>query len=74
MGQSPDPDVEDYKQAHSLEVFGSQFLVIGGYPPGKDVERNVTCAKELIRISDMNTTGVSLYEPTLLFLWARLTR
>ena len=54
------PDSVVRMRSHTCNAVGSQLLIIGGYPPSAQVEKNATCDPELIKVLDMNTMTVSI--------------
>lgn len=55
------PDSVVRMRSHTCNAVGSQLLIIGGYPPSAQVEKNATCDPELIKVLDMNTMTVSIF-------------
>jgi len=55
------PDSMVRMRSHTCNAVGSQLLIIGGYPPSAQVDVNVSCDPELIKVLDMNTMAVSIF-------------
>ncbi|KAG0125102.1 hypothetical protein HOY82DRAFT_673246 [Tuber indicum] len=53
------PDSMARMRSHSCNAVGSQLLIIGGYPPSAQVEKDAPCDPELIKVLDMNEMAVS---------------
>jgi len=41
-------------RSHTCNAVGSQLLIIGGYPPSAQVEKDAPCDPELIKVLNMN--------------------
>lgn len=69
------PDSMVRMRSHTCNAVGSQLLIIGGYPPSAQVDANVSCDPELIKVLDMNTmTWGSRYTPGTVYKTPELVR
>lgn len=50
----------DSRRAHTCHAVGGQMIVLGGYPPGVNVNVTAPCDKYLIQVFDLNKMSVRL--------------
>ncbi|CUS07228.1 unnamed protein product [Tuber aestivum] len=69
------PDSMVRMRSHTCNAVGSQLLIIGGYPPSAQVEKDAPCDSELIKVLDMNqVTWSSHYTPGTVYKTPEIVR
>jgi len=62
-------------RSHTCNAVGSQLLIIGGYPPSAQVEKDAPCDSELIKVLDMNAmTWSSHFTPGTVYKTPEIVR
>jgi hypothetical protein len=69
------PDSMARMRSHTCNAIGSQLLIIGGYPPSAQVEKDAPCDPELIKVLDMNElTWSSHFTPRTVYKTPEIVR